>query len=278
MVMPSVSDGRVLIQRAFEGNYALPSFNVCSLEMAKACIEAAEEERAPIMLQTYPGDLEHASPKVMTSMIRALADEVSVPIMLHLDHGPDLETATRCLRAGYSSVMFDGEEFPLTENIRLTDQLASFAHAAGACLEAAAGSFGGGEGGDDEIHLTEPEDAARLYKEGHADMIAVSVGSKHGQSSQLDVDRLASIAKVVQGPLVLHGGTGIPASDLAEAVNYGVVKVNIGAGLQRAVMGVWKDKTADAAWHYDVYHAARDALREVAKDKIRITQAAGQAS
>lgn len=272
--MPFIRDGRVLIQRAFAGGYAMPAFNICSLEMARACIDAAESERAPIIIQTYPGDLEHASPYVMTSMVRALAEEANVPIMLHLDHGDSLERAVACLRAGYSSVMFDGEAYPLDENIRRTAQVASFAHAAGASLEAAAGSFGGGEGGEDDIHLTEPEAAARLIAESGADMVAVSVGSKHGQSSQLDSTRLADIAAAVNKPLVLHGGTGIPADDIAAALQYGVVKVNIGAGLQRAVLSAWRSEQPS---HYAGYSAAREALFEVAKDKIRVMHASGQA-
>src|ERR1700751_971111 len=121
--MAFISDGRILINLAFTQRYSLPSFNVCSLEMARACVMAADEERAPIMLQTGPDDLQQGSPGVMAAMIRALAEEASVPIMLHLDHGDGLKMATRCLRAGYSSVMFDGEALPEDDNIRLTQRV-----------------------------------------------------------------------------------------------------------------------------------------------------------
>lgn len=273
--MAFIRDGRLLIQRAFEHGYAMPAFNICSLEMAKACVDAAESERAPIIIQTYPGDLEHASPFVMANMVRALAEEATVPVMLHLDHGDSLGRTVACMRAGYSSVMFDGEAYPLDENIARTAQVVRFAHAAGASVEAAAGSFGGGEGGDDDIHLTEPELAARLMSESGADMVAVSVGSMHGQSSQLDINRLADIAAAVKKPLVLHGGTGIPAKDIAAALEHGVVKVNIGAGLQRAVLRSWKNEQPS---HYAGYTAAYEALFEVATNKIRIMHASGQAS
>src|ERR1700745_3601974 len=149
--MPFISDGRVLIKSAFDRQYVMPSFNVCSLEMARACVMAADQERAPIMLQTGPDDLQQGSPGVMAAMVRALAEETSAPIMLHLDHGTGLTIATRCLRAGYSSVMFDGESLPEDENIRLTQRHADLAHAAGASLEAAAGSFGGGETSTDDV-------------------------------------------------------------------------------------------------------------------------------
>jgi ketose-bisphosphate aldolase len=274
--MPYVSDGRLLIRHAFESRYAMPAFNVCSLEMARACVLAAEAERAPIILQTYPGDLQHAAPAVFAAMVRALADEASIPVMLHLDHGDGLERVAQCLRAGYSSAMFDGEAYPLEENIARTRQLAEFAHAASASLEAAAGSFGG-EGDEGNIQLTEPEVAARIRRESGADMVACSVGSKHGQASKLDLARLRAIARAMQGPIVLHGGSGIPAEDLAQAVQLGVVKVNIGAALYRPLLEVWQHEVGQAKWHYDVYAAAREVLCNAAREKIRIMNASAKA-
>jgi len=275
--MPFISDGRILINRAFNQRYALPSFNVCSLEMARACVIAADEERAPIMLQTGPDDLQQGSPGVMAAMIRALAEEAGVPIMLHLDHGDGLEMATRCLRAGYSSVMFDGEALAEEDNIRLTQQHAEVAHAAGASLEAAAGSFGGGETSTDHVQLTEPDLAARLLQEGYADMVACSVGSLHGQSSKLDLNRLQAISAATRGPLVLHGGTGIPADDIAEARTLGVIKINIGFGLLRSLLGVWRSLAGKVDMHYPVYREAREAVFDLAREKIRIMGASGKA-
>ena len=275
--MAFISDGRVLIRRAFTEHYALPSFNVCSLEMARACVLAADQERAPIMLQTGPDDLLQASPGVMAAMIRALAEEASVPVMLHLDHGDGLQMATQCIRAGYSSVMFDGEALATDENIRLTRRHAEVVHAAGASLEAAAGSFGRGEVASDDVQLTEPDLAARLFREGHADMVACSVGSQHGRSSRLDLSRLRSVSEAARGPLVLHGGTGIPAEDLAAARELGVVKINIGFGLLRALLGVWRDRAAKVDMHYPVYRGAREAVFEVARGKIQMMGASGQA-
>lgn len=275
--MPFVSDGRLLIQRAFEQHYAMPAFNICSLEMAKACIDAAEEERAPIIIQTYPGDLEHGSPAVMSAMIKALAAEVTVPIMLHLDHGDSAERVIQCVRSGYSSVMFDGEDLALEENIKQTRVLADLTSAAGVALEAAAGSFGGGEGSSDEVHLTEPNVAKRLFDEGGTDMVACSVGSKHGQSSQLDLVRLERIFALTQKPLVIHGGSGIPAADITEAIKLGVVKINIGAGLFRTLLASWAEHAPKAVMHYPVIQASYEALKEVARTKIQMMQASNKA-
>jgi len=275
--MPFVSDARGFLQRAYREHFAMPSFNVCSLEMARGCIDAAQLERAPILIQTGPQDLEQGSPSVMRALIAALATEVDVPIMLHLDHGQDLERVTQALRAGYSSVMFDGEAFPAGENVALTKQVAQVAHAAGVSLEAAAGSFGGGETEAGNFQLTDPDLAARLHREGQADMIACSVGSLHGQSSKLDLDRLRAIAKAASCPLVLHGGTGIPADDIAEALQFGVVKINIGYGLLRSLLKVWRDDSPTAKMHYPVFEKARARVTELAREKIRIMGASGKA-
>jgi len=275
--VPYVRDARPLLRDAFERHYAIPSFNVCGLEMARACVEAAVAERAPVLLQTYPGDLEQASPHVMVGMIRALGEEAPVPVALHLDHGDSLARAAACVRAGYGSVMFDGEALPLDDNVAAIRRLADFAHAAGVAVEAAAGSFGGGEGRDDEVHLTEPSVAVRLLRDGGADMVAVSVGSLHGQPSRLDLERLRAIADATGGMLVVHGGSGVPADDMAAAVRHGVVKLNIGMAMTRSLLAAWRSEAASASLHYGVYAAARAAMVEVARDKLRITGAAGKA-
>jgi fructose-bisphosphate aldolase, class II len=276
--MPFVRDGRILIEKAFAEHYAMPSFNVCSLEMARACIEAAEKERAPIMLQTGPDDLKHASPFVMASMIKALAEEADVPIMLHLDHGDSEARVAACIRAGYSSVMFDGEHYALAENVARTKSLAQIVHAAGASLEAAAGSFGAGEGSSsDELHLTDPEVAEALVTDGEADMVACSVGSMHGQSSHIDIKRLRSIAKAVNKPLVFHGGTGIPKEDIAKAVKLGLVKLNIGAALIRASLRGFQTVSSKTKWHYEIYKNVHDECVIAARDKIRTAKANGKA-
>ncbi len=269
--MPFVQDGRQMIEHAFKNGYALPAFNFCSLEMVKGCIEAAEELRAPIIVQTYQSDLSFASPKVMAGMVRALAEEASVPIMLHLDHGIGLETAVACLRAGYSSVMFDGGEMDFETVVLFTKQLAEIAHASGASLEVSAEQFNKGESTP-----TDPTQALRVRNAG-ADMVACSVGSEHGQSSRLDMQRLKNIASTVQAPLVLHGGSGIHADDLRASPSLGVVKVNVGSASYRAIMQVWRERAPELQSHRAVYTEARNAVREKAKEYIKVLAAANKA-
>lgn len=269
--VPYVSDGRKLIQHAFGHGYALPAFNFCSLEMAKGCVEAAEELQAPIILQTYQSDLSFGSPRVMAGMVRALAEEASVPIVLHLDHGKGLEAVVECLRAGYSSVMFDGGGMAIEQVLQATRQAAQIAHAAGASLEVAAESFNQGES-----EATDPEEAARVREAG-ADMVACSVGSEHGRQSRLDLGRLEAIASAVQGPLVLHGGSGIEPADLVRAVGLGVVKVNVGSASYRALLRVWRERAGELSSHRAVYAEARAAVGEQARNYIALLGAAGKA-
>ncbi|UCH25306.1 MAG: class II fructose-bisphosphate aldolase [Trueperaceae bacterium] len=270
--MPFVRDGRTLVAHAFDNRYTLPAFNVCTVEMVRACLEAAEEEAAPIILQTYPGDIEQIAPRQMVALVTSYAEEARVPVMLHLDHGQGLEMGLACLRAGYSSVMYDGADQPLDEVVALTRRLAEVAHLQGAAVEVAAESFNAGA-----VQFTRPGDALRLKQEGEADMIAVSVGSEHGQSGTLELELLEEIFETVQAPLVLHGGSGITAADYAAARMLGVVKANIGSALYRALRRTW-ETSADAVNHREVVVRARAALKEVAREKIHIMGAAGQAA
>jgi ketose-bisphosphate aldolase len=269
--VPFVRDGRALVAHAFDNRYTLPAFNVCTVEMVRACLEAAEEEAAPVILQTYPGDIEQIAPRQMVALVKSYAEDARVPVMLHLDHGQGLEMDLACLRAGYSSVMYDGADQPLDEVVALTRRLAEVAHLQEAAVEVAAESFNAGA-----VQFTRPGDALRLKQEGEADMIAVSVGSEHGQSGALELELLEEIFETVQVPLVLHGGSGITAADYAAARTLGVVKANIGSALYRALRRIW-EASADAANHREVVVRARAALKEVAREKIRIMGAAGQA-
>ncbi len=262
--MPFVQDGRELITRAFRKGFALPAFNFCSLEMARGCVEAASALNAPIILQTYQADLAFASPKVMVAMVKALAEESGVPIMLHLDHGLGLEMAQTCLQAGYSSVMLDGGGLEFAELVRQTKVLAQIAHETGASLEVSAERFNKGESEPSNF-----EEALALFEAG-ADMVACSVGSEHGQSSRLDLPRLETIASLTKAPLVLHGGSGIAETDLIAASKLGVVKVNIGSASYRALLKVWQERSSVLNNHRAVYTEAREAVSREAAHFIKL--------
>ncbi|MFN3265983.1 MAG: class II fructose-bisphosphate aldolase [Deinococcales bacterium] len=261
--MPFIADGRTLIRHAFVHGYALPAFNICSLEMAQGCIDAARELSAPILLQTYQADLSFAAPAVMVSMVRAIAEAAAVPVGLHLDHGINQDVVLECLKAGYSSVMLDGSTMNFLDLCASTLELAQLASSYQAGLEVSAERFNKGESAP-----TDPEEALRLREAG-ADMIACSVGSEHGQTSRLDLARLEQIAKRVQAPLVLHGGSGINHADVQAAIALGVVKINVGSALYRALLGVWQNSSQHTS-HRQVYTQSRAAIAEVAKHYIQL--------
>jgi fructose-bisphosphate aldolase, class II len=260
-----VRDGRQLIRHAYKHGFALPAFNICSLEMAQGCVAAAEALNAPIILQTYQADLRFGAPAVMAAMVSALADAASVPVMLHLDHGINQAVVLECLEAGYSSVMLDGGGLEFAELHTLTSQLALQTKQHQASLEVSAERFNHGQSSP-----SNPSDALRLFEAG-ADMVAVAVGSEHGQQSRLDLGLLEQIATTTQAPLVLHGGSGIDAADLQAAIAMGVVKVNIGSALYKALLGVWHGSSHTS--HRDVYTQATQAICETAKRYIGLLKA-----
>ena len=273
-----VENPREYLRYAYEKRFAMPAFNVCNLEMAKAVIEAAVIERAPVIVQTYPGDLAHAAfgndLGPLPGLIKFMAAEAPVPVFLHLDHGPGLEYNLRCLRAGYSSCMFDGHQLDLDAAIAETAVIARAAHALNAAVEGELGTFGG----DQHSHeFTRPEDVKRMFNEGHIDMLAVSVGSEHGQSSRLQLDLLKAIADEAQGPLVIHGGSGIHEDDVRAAVQLGVVKINIGAALARAWCQGSREALATGDSHYAVLKQSMQRTREVAQHRLQLMGASGQA-
>jgi fructose-bisphosphate aldolase, class II len=264
--MPFVADGRQLIRHAFKHRFALPAFNICSLEMAQGCIAAAQALQAPIILQTYQADLRFGAPLVMANMVKTLADAATVPVMLHLDHGINVRVVQDCLESGYSSVMLDGGAMDFAALLTSTQHLAPLVHRHQSCLEVSAEAFNHGTSAP-----TKPPEAQRLFEAG-ADMVACSVGSEHGQSSNLDLDLLEQLAIATRAPLVLHGGSGINAADVQAALGLGVVKVNIGSALYKALLGVWHGSNQTNS-HRAVYTQARDAVCEVAKHYIHLLKA-----
>lgn len=278
-----VPQPRAYLRHAYEQRFAMPAFNVCNLEMAKAVIEAAAIERAPVIVQTYTGDLAHGvaagvdSDKLgpLPGIIKHFAAQTDVPVFLHLDHGPGLEFNLLCLREGYSSCMFDGHHLSFADAVAETAVIARAAHAFGAAVEGELGTFGGDQGSQE---FTNPAEVPIMFEQGQIDMLAVSVGSEHGQASRLDLDLLKTIADKAQGPLVIHGGSGIHEDDVRAAVQLGVVKINIGAALSRAWVQGSKEALAAGEGHYGVLRQATARVREVAQHRLRLMGASGQAA
>jgi ketose-bisphosphate aldolase len=235
-----VTKPRLFFDYAFRNRFAVPSFNVCNLEIARAVITAAETEDAPVILQTYFGDLYYGGFDVLPQLLRLLAEQARVPVLVHQDHPDSDQMILQTLRRGYYSVMYDGGHLPLEENIRGAAAIVEIAHPMGAAVEAEIGQFGGeGQGG--RIEKASPEEAKRMVEGSGIDTLAVSVGSVHGQSSRLDLPLLQQIAEATPAPLVLHGGSGIHPDDVRDATAMNVVKINIGADIVRAWMNGLKE-------------------------------------
>jgi fructose-bisphosphate aldolase, class II len=277
-----VTKPRLFFDHALQYHFAVPSFNVCNLETARAVIAAGEAEDAPLMLQSYFGDLYYGGLDVLPQLLRILAEQSSVPVLVHQDH-PDSEALIlQTLRRGYYSVMYDGAHLPLEENISGAAYITKIAHAMGAAVEAELGLFGGGEGHAARVEKTSVEDSRRMVEETGIDTLAPAVGSVHGGNSRLDLPLLEEIASASPAPLVLHGGSGIHPDDLREAVHMNVVKVNIGAGIFRTWVsglqeGALLKGSHDELPHHLMMNHASAKVSEVARTKLSLMGASGQA-
>jgi fructose-bisphosphate aldolase, class II len=268
-----VTKPRLFFDYAFRNRFAVPSFNVCNLEIARAVVAAAEAEDAPVILQTYFGDLYYGGFDVLPQLLRLLAEQARVPVLVHQDHPDTDEMILRTLRRGYYSVMYDGGHLPLEDNIEGAATIVEIAHPMGAAVEAEIGQFGGeGQGG--RIEKASPEEAKRMVEESGIDTLAVSVGSVHGQSSRLDLTLLEQIAEVTPAPLVLHGGSGIHPDDVRKATAMNVVKINIGADIVRSWMTGLKEgallESGHEPPHQVMMNHASAKVSEVARAKLSL--------
>lgn len=229
-----------LLLDAQKGNYAVGAFNVENMEMAQAVVAAAEELKSPVILQTTPSTVKYASLELFLANVRALAGQVSVPVVMHLDHGNSFELAMQALRAGYTSIMIDGSHEAFEQNIAVSKAVADACRPSGVPVEAELGKVGGKEddldGGDGDPY-TNPQEAVTFVERTGVDSLAVAIGTCHGVYKgipKLDMDRLSEIRKVVTIPLVLHGTSGVPDDAVRECVKRGMCKVNYATDLRIA--------------------------------------------
>ncbi len=231
MTLVNLSD---VLRPALAGGYAVPGLVCLGWEDMRAYVMAAQAERAPVILQAGPSCRAHTPLPVLGAMFRYLADSVDVPVVAHLDHGYALSECQAALDAGFTSVMFDGSKLPLSQNIAETAAVVALAHAAGASCEGEIG-FVGYAGGAPSAG-TDPAQAALFADETGVDAMAISVGNVHLQQDHgggLDLDRLRAIEALTELPLVIHGGSGIPAPQRADlAAHSHICKFNIGTELR----------------------------------------------
>lgn len=276
-----------LLKEAAAGKYAVGAFNCNNMEIVQAIIGAAEAENSPVIIQASQGAIKYAGLDYIAGLTRIAAASARVPVALHLDHGTSFDQVMRCIRAGFSSVMFDGSKLPLDENIKITNQVLAAARPVGVSVEAELGKIGGTE--DDitvderEAMLTDPDEAKYFVDNTGVDSLAVAIGTAHGVykgEPKLDFERLTKIRSLVDIPIVLHGSSGVPDDAIKEAVSRGVCKVNIDTNIREAFTGKCRRVLAEKPGEIDprkVLGPAREAAMEIIREKIRVFGSSGKA-
>ncbi len=225
-----------VLQPALQGGYAVGGLVCLGWEDMRAYVAAAEAENCAVILQAGPGCRAHTPLPVLGKMFRHLAEQASVPVVAHLDHGYTYDECSEALDSGFTSLMFDGSRKPLSDNIKETLQIAEMAHNSGISCEGEIG-FVGYSGGEDSAG-TDPAEAAQFALETGVDAMAISVGNVHLQQDKeggLDEPRIAAIQAATSVPLVIHGGSGVPTAQRNHlAKNTNICKFNIGTELRMA--------------------------------------------
>ncbi|MBO7710593.1 MAG: class II fructose-bisphosphate aldolase [Lachnospiraceae bacterium] len=282
--MPYVTSEWMLPDAQKRG-YAVGAFNCENMEMVKAIIAAAEELRAPVMLQTTPSTIRYGTLDTFAALVKAEAKKASVPVCLHLDHGSSFDLAVRAICAGYSSVMIDGSKLPFEENIAVTKKTADVARASGIPVEAELGKVGGKE--DDLVAEadtnTDPAEAQEFVERTGITSLAVAIGTAHGfyvGTPVLDKERLSQIRKVVDIPLVLHGASGLSDDDVRDCVSRGICKVNFATELRKAFTDACRElalKDADAFDPKAFGKVGMAAVTELVKNRMKVCGCDGKA-
>jgi len=281
--MPLVTSKEILID-AQKNNYAAGAFNANNMEIVQAIIETAEEERSPVIVQASQGAIKYAGLDMIVSMVKTLAEQVSIPVVLHLDHGTDYYQNILCLRAGFTSLMFDGSKLPFDENVAMTKKVVEMAHVCGVPVEAEIGQIGKMDASDEpgvareriKEFMADPEEAARFVKMTEIDSLAAAVGTIHGcqeQIAKLDIERIEKIRDLTGVPLVLHGASGASDEEIKKGIAAGISKINIDTRIRMAFTKAAKELLADNPDEIDprkMLAPAKEAAKEVIRGRIRV--------
>lgn len=256
-----------MLRKAQEQGFAVGAFNVENMEMAQAIISAAEELRAPVILQTTPSTVRYAGTGMYAAMVAALAQEASVPVAMHLDHGDSFALCAQALRSGYTSVMIDGSKLPLEENIALTYKVSEMCAAVGIPVEGEIGRVGGKEDDlESDGGYTIPEEAVRFEKESGLFSMAVGVGTAHGfykEKPQLNKELITTLRGMLQAPMVLHGASGLSDEDVKDCIRRGICKVNFATELRAAYTEGVKAVLAENPKTFDLKAYGKEARQRV---------------
>lgn len=276
-----------VLKKAREGHYAVPAFDCNDDILIRTILDTAEEKKSPVILMVLEYDLKGKGMKYITSIIKGVANEYSIPIVLHLDHATNFEIIESAIENGFTSVMYDGSMLSFDENVANTKKVVEMAKAKGVTVEAELGHVAGKEldgSSAGETMLTEPEEVVKFVNLTGIDALAVSIGTSHGvyvSTPNLKIDRLIEINKVSSVPLVLHGGSGTPIDQVQNAIKHGITKVNLYADLRIALMEGIK-KSVDVQKRIDplpdqLFKPAVEVLRDKVIEKIQMVMSENRA-
>lgn len=280
-----------MLKKAVAGKYAVGQFNINNLEWTKSILQTAQETASPVILGVSEGAGKYMTGfKTVSAMVSAMTEEmgITVPVALHLDHGT-YEGAYKCIEAGFSSIMFDGSHYPIDENIAKTRELVDVCHKKGISIEAEVGAIGGEEdgviGGGE---VADPNECKMIADLG-IDFLAAGIGNIHGKYPEnwqgLNFDVLAQIKdKIGDLPLVLHGGTGIPADMIKKAISLGVAKINVNTECQlyfqeatRKYIEEGKDLVGKGFDPRKLLAPGCEAIKTIVKEKMELFGSVGKA-
>ena len=281
-----------MLDKARAGKYAVGHFNINNLEWTKAILQTAQELKSPVILGVSEGAGKYMTGyKTIVGMVNGMLEElnITVPVALHLDHG-SYEGCLKCIEAGFSSVMFDGSHYPIAENVEKTSELVKICHEKGMSIEAEVGAIGGEEDGVIGAgECADPNECKAIADLG-VDFLAAGIGNIHGKYPAnwpgLSFETLAAVKeKVGELPLVLHGGTGIPADQIKKAISLGVSKINVNTECQiafaeatRKYIEEGKDLQGKGFDPRKLLAPGTEAIKATVKEKIELFGSAGKAS
>ncbi len=308
--MPLVTS-KEMLQRARKVGYAIGAFNANNLESVKAVLETCDEMDAPVILQVSQGAIKYAGLHYASAMVKAGAENVKVPVALHLDHGTSFEQNCQCLAAGFTSLMFDGSKLPYEENVETTALITRVAHAAAVPVEAELGivpKIEDFEVSDEKLDAlrkgevdnvyniltpegqkkvddwcTHPDQAKDFHDKTDCDSMAVAIGAIHGmegQAARLNLDLLEDLMKAVDIPYVLHAASGIKLEDIKKACQMGVCKVNVATRISMMLLKGTRERLEENPTEKDfrkVFDRGMEHISDVIKEYLELFGAAGQA-
>ncbi|HZK40079.1 MAG TPA: class II fructose-1,6-bisphosphate aldolase [Atribacterota bacterium] len=280
-----------MLKDAQKGRYGIGAFNANNMEIIQAIIETAEEEKAPVILQASQGAIKYAGLDMIVAIVKVMAEKAKIPVALHLDHGTDYYQNIKCLRAGFTSLMYDGSNLPFDENVEMTKKVVEMAHACDIPVEAELGQIGKmGDSDEPGVALERvkesmavPEEAAKFVELTGIDFLAAAVGTIHGcrtPFAKLDISRIERIRELTGVPLVLHGASGANDEEVKKGIAAGICKINIDTLIRMKFtekMGEIIRTNPEEIDPRKILGPAKDAAKEIIRDRMRVFGCSGKA-